>query len=296
MFLGQRHQTKQLYWIMHINYYDLKPCDFIGGEGEKHNNRFLISQSQHVIRNNKMYIVSMLLNRIPRALNKNGEYMNDIGGMGYSDSEFSMSAGMTFHENDQILITDVNEGKVLIFQKDNFNFIAAIKNKFEKPNCIISIADKIYVGDMGSNTVRVFDKNFNDQFVISRAGETDLEGTDYLSYDSVNERLLVTDRDAGSIHIFSLDGVYQFSITENIKHPGGTTIDHHGNILVCTVAGGVKVYDKNGNYISNFSSKNLFTSPMDIYAKGDKINEDNEIVVLDGSIYGGWSRLQIFKY
>ena len=278
---------------MATNYTDLKPTQTIGGPKQKideHN--YLIQQSHHFIANNDFYIVSMLLNRIPRVLTERGEFLGDIGSMGFYEGEFNMAAGMTFHNDDEILITDVNESKVLVFEKNNFNFVKEADNEFESPNAIVSVDDRIYVTEVGEDKrLRVFDHDFKEKCVISRAGKMMLSGAEYISHDAFNNRILLTDHDANQVHIFSLNGDFLLSISEKLCYPNGTSSDRHGNILVCNSTEGVKVFDKDGRYISNFGSSSSFTYPMDVFMK-----ENEEIVVLDGDIHSGWSRLQTFKY
>ena len=203
-----------------------------------------------------------------------------------------MATGMTFHNDNEILITDINESKVLVFEKENFNFVKEVDNEFECPNAIVSVGENIYLSELGEEKrLRILDHEFKEKLVISRAGGMMLSGAEYVSYDAHNDRILMTDHDANRIHVFSLSGDYLFSMSEKLCYPNGTTSDHYGNILVCNSTEGVKVYDKDGRYISNFSSPSTFTYPMDIYRK-----ENNEIVVVDGNLHSGWSRLQVFKY
>ena len=49
-----------------VDYSGLTPTKTIGGEDQKKDDRFLLSQSQHILMNGDHLIASMLLNYIPR--------------------------------------------------------------------------------------------------------------------------------------------------------------------------------------------------------------------------------------
>ena len=51
------------------------------------------------------------------------------------------------------------------------------------------------------------------------------------------------------------------------------------------------VYEKDGSFQAYLAAEELFIRPMEVI-----VNSDNELLVLDGDIFIGWSRVQIFEY
>merc|ERR1712126_250276 len=204
-------------------------------------------------------------------------------------------------KNNQILITDLNANKVLAFNRRDLTFdgLPLSEFKFDKPNCIRTDGeDNIYVGEVGDNSrkLRCFDVNLKEKFDISQAGGYDLLGVNYISYDTAQKRILLTDSVANGVHVYGCDGEYKFSVWDSgselgeLTYPTGTAVDNRGNILVCDTGNSrVQVFDTNGNFLSIFGNEDTFTSPMDIH-----VTDNDEIVVLDGSVLTGWSRVQIF--
>lgn len=285
-------------------YSELQPIKTYGGPDAKHNGDQLLSQSQHVLANDKHVFVSMLLNRNIRALNiSDGSFVCDISQMGFSDDEFEMAAGMSFFKDNELLVTDLNANKIMSFNMTDFSYLGLPlgKYEFDKPNCIrTDDNNNIYVGEVGdySRKLRCFDGDLKEQFVIKQAGGYDFLGVNYVSVDAHNKQLLITDSDLNAVHVYTDKGDYKFSMSESgadvgqFTYPTGTAVDSKGNILVCDTGNSrVQVFDKEGKFICMFGNKDTFVSPMDIH-----VTKNDEVVVVDGSVFTGWSRVQIFKY
>ena len=124
-------------------------------------------------------------------------------------------------------------------------------------------------------------------------------GVNYISFDEHGGRIILTDMVANTVHIYDQHGKYEFSIggtqgsgEGEFIYPCGTCVDGRGNILVCDTGNSrVQVFDSKGVFVSMFGGEEMVCSPWDI-----QMNEDGEVLVLDGSIMVGWSRIQIFKY
>ena len=291
----------------------LTPFKSFGGPEGKLDGTYFLSQSQHVLANSHVILVSMLANRNIRVLGaKDGAHKNDVSKQGFQDSQFEMAAGLCFYKDDEILVADLNGNKILAFSRTDFSFIGLplSKYEFDKPNCIRTDSDNnIYVGEVGdkSRRLRCFDVHLNEKFSITTAGDYEFLGVNYVSCDLRRNRILITDSDANGVHFYTADGVYESSICRQgsalgeLIYPTGTAVDGRGNVLICDTGNSrMQVFDRNGKFLAMFGGKDTFTSPMDVYiADGEgegKGEGKGEVVVVDGSVFSGWSRVQLFKY
>lgn len=292
---------------MAFSYTSVQPTRTFGGIDCLHNGSNLLSQCQHVIANDDVILVTMLLNRNIRTIDYNtGHFKCDVSEMGFSESKFEMAAGMCFHDDGkQILVTDLNANKIMSFKSSDLSFdrLLFTDTTFDKPNAICTDSRGcIYVGEVGDNSrkLRCFDAEFKEKFSISQAGGYDLLGVNYISYDKTGKRILLTDSVANAVHMYTDDGVYQINIggsngsgVGEFTYPTGAAFDTKGNILICDTGNSrVQVFDEEGKFISLFGDEESFCSPMDIHVHGDS----EEIIIVDGSVLSGWSRVKIFKY
>ena len=78
-----------------FDYTSVLPVKSYGGMESMHEGSFLLSQCQHLLVDKDTIVVSMLLNRNPRAIDyATGAFKCDISTMGFMDEEFEMAAGM----------------------------------------------------------------------------------------------------------------------------------------------------------------------------------------------------------
>lgn len=271
----------------------------VGGPDEQHNDNFLLSQTQHILSDDsgKLY-ATMMLNRNIRIINlsdnKSVEDTEDT-------MDIDMPAGMCFHGDDKMLVCDLNGDKVVICNREDGKYLETVDVSVSKPNTITKDPEgNIYVGEVGDDgdRLRCFDSSWKLKYAIKSVNDKDLTGVNNLCFDAANSRILISDSDANAVHAFSsADGAHVFSLTEDnayLMSPQGIAVDHYGNILVCDMANNcVRVFDSEGKFLSKFGSDaDLFSYPMDIVVN----SKNKRALVVDGSIFAGWSRVQIFEY
>lgn len=271
---------------MSVEYGKLCATGTIGGADDEYKERYMFSQSQHVIADAERFFVSMMLNRNFRIVNKSDKGVTDA-----SLDDVKLAAGMCFRGDDEILVADVNNDKIVVCNRNDGSFKQVFVSGLDRPNSVAcDSSGNILVGCVGENGkgVKIFDSSGKEIDTIASA-----TGANYVTYDHVNNRIIVTDTDARDVAVYSADGKEKvFTIEGEFLSPMGTAVDQTGNIFVCDAGEDrVAVYDKDGKFQAFLADdEDLFMSPMDIYIKAD-----NEVVVLDGSVMSGWSRLQTLQ-
>jgi len=281
------------------NYADAVLKETVGGPEQQHDDNFMLSQTQHILSDDtgKLY-ATMMLNRNIRIINLSEN--KSVQDTDYGMVNIEMPAGMCFHGEDKMLVCDLNGDKVAICNREDGKYLEEVDLNVSKPNAITRDPDgNIYIGEVGEDgdRLRCFDANWKLKYAIKSVNDKDLTGVNYLCFDSTNSRILISDSDGNAVHAFSsADGNHLFSLTEDnasLMSPSGVAVDHYGNILVCDMCNNrVRVFDSEGKFLSNFGSDaELFSYPMDVV-----VNSNKQAMVVDGSIFAGWSRVQIFEY
>jgi len=281
---------------MAANYAGASIKETIGGPDEKYEDNFILSQTQHIHNdddNGTLYATMMLKNGV-RIMN-----LSDKSVVVDTDDWFNvkMPAGMCFHGEDKMLLCDLNDDNVVICNRADCKYLETIDLEVKKPTSITKDhAGNIYLGEVGEDgdRLRCFDADWKLKYAIKSVDNKDLTGVNYVAFDHVNSRILASDMDANAVHVFSSsDGTHVFTIT--CESPCGIAVDHCGNILVCSMTTNcVQVYDSEGKFLTKLGSEinyeELFKYPMDVQVKSNK-----QVMVVDGSIMAGWSRVQIFE-
>jgi len=257
-----------------------------GGPDDEYEDGFYFSQSQHVISDAEKFYVSMMLNRNFRILIRSDKSVVD------PDFTFdvSLAAGMCFRNETELLVVDNNDKKVVICDRETGDYKSDFITGLGTPNSVaIDKNGNVFVGIVSDDPgVKMFSPDGTEVKVVTK------ECANYVTYDHISNRIIVSDSDNGNVHLFGIeDGKLQFTIKASC--PQGTAVDKDGNIFVCQsdmTDSLVKVYDKDGKFKANLGGdvEDLFKAPLDVF-----INQENEVVVVDGSVFSGWSRLQTFQ-
>lgn len=278
---------------MSVDFSKLSANEIVGGDDcEEYEDDYLFAQSQHLIVDTEKLYVSMMLNRNFRIVNKSDKGVTDapIG------DDVKLAAGMCFRGDDEILVVDCNDNKVVVCNRNDGSFKTVFATGFDHPNSVACDSNgNILVGSVGDGFkgVKIFDSNGKETQAISTSS-----GANYVTYDHVSNRILVTDTDACHVEVYSADGKDKVFTIEGLggapelSNPSGTAVDQHGNIFVCDTGNShVHVYDKDGKFQAFLADdEDNFNCPMDVF-----VTSDNEVVVLDGSPMSGWSRIQKYQ-
>ena len=270
----------------------------IGGPEEDEEGDFLISQAHHMAYNDGKIYISEMLSHVVRVFQAtDSSLVKYFGGLGSDDGEFSVPGGIAF-SNGKAVVCDVNNGRLQTFDADG-NFLTVVGSKGDGPGCfanphslcVDTSSEHIFVAEATNKRVQVLDKEFNHKSFISGPP---FSSCDRIGYDSANNRLIVSDCEADSVSLIDpatgqivckLEGE-----DEEFKGAQQATGDKAGNILVCEMGKGrVVVFDKDGKKIGPFASGYEFSNPEEIL-----INDSGEILILEGRIFAGWSRVVVF--
>jgi len=270
----------------------------LGGAEAMHEDLFLLSQTQHILSDGNLLYASMMLKCSARVLNMDdGGYVQDFGGF---DQFMKMASGMCFLGDDKIVVCDVNNDEVKVFDKANLAAKAAnLDGCFTKPNdCVSDGAEHVYVAEVGDNTrfSCIHAASGDVRFSVTAAGDKSFTGVNKIAYDASNSRVVVSDSDGNLVSVFSSTGEHLFNIDQEgdgegqLSGPQGVAVDEDGSILVCDQTNNrVQVFNKDGKFVSMLGGGNVeFSYPWDVI-----VLSDGGVAVVDGSIFQGWSRVQV---
>jgi len=273
----------------------------IGGGDAMHEDSFILSQSQHIITDGKHLYVSMMLQYGTRVVNlEDGSFVQDFGGL---DARMGMASGMCFLGDDKVVVCDVNDDAIKIFNKNDLAAEPAdMDGSFTKPNDVIPDGKgNLFVAEVGDNKqwscINPADGTV--KFSVNQAGDKSFTGVNKIAYDPNNERVVVSDSDGNLVAVFnSTDGSHIFNIDEEgegegqLGGPQGVAFDKEGNILVADQTNNrVQVFSKDGKFLSVLGGGAVdFSYPWDVIV----LPNDGGVAVVDGSIFMGWSRVQVF--
>lgn len=264
----------------------------IGGADVLHNDSFLLSQTQHILSDGDKLYASMMFQYGTRVINfEDGSFVQDFGGF---DQHMKMAAGMCLLGADKILVCDLNNDAMKVFDKNDLAAAAqdfSGSDSFTKPNDVVWDGESnVYVAEVGDkhrfSCIDVLSQET--KFEVAAAGDKEFTGVNCIAFDTVNKRVVVSDSDGNLVAVFSKDGDYLFSI--DIEGPQGVAVDKDGNIFVCDQTNNrVQVFDKEGKFAAILGGGNVeFSYPWDVI-----VLPNGDIAVVDGSIFRGWNRVQV---
>ena len=194
------------------------------GEGKMHEplsvaicgDRILISQSNDCILN---YQIS-------------GKFSSKIGKRGNGELEFNCPLGLTIDEsNGNIYVSDYYNNRIQILSQD-FRFISQFgKDTLKYPRDVKLSKEFIFVLNGSNPCLHLFDYNhILQKSVISRGKGMQVIYPWHFFIDQT-DNILISDRDAHSIHIFNNEFQLIHEISVSYK-PMGITVDKRGRVIV----------------------------------------------------------------
>lgn len=164
-------------------------------------------------------------------------------------------------DNGTRYVTDTTRGQVLIYGADD-RYVGAIGRKDElKPAGIAIYKNRLYVTDLSTHSVRVYDKNKREQlFVISSTEKARLLSPTNIAIDRQG-KLYVSDTGGFFIQIYDAEGNHLRTIGELGVTPGtfalpkGIAVDREGRIYVVDAATQVvQLFDAEGRILMYFGN------------------------------------------
>jgi hypothetical protein len=228
------------------------------------------------LRNGKFYICDTALDAL-LVMDLSNKKM--IAATGKGEGVLRQPLNVSVDEDGSRYVVDSVRNQVVIYDARG-QFQAVIGKKDEmKPKDVLVSHDRIYVADVQSHSVKVYDKSNRELlFSIPRADEaesilTRLFQPTNMALDQ-EDRLHVTDTGAFRVQRYSRNGKYESSFGKNgsgpgeFKMPKGVAVDHEGRIYVVDAANQViQIFDKKGQLLMWFGEPTESTAGLDLPAK-----------------------------
>ena len=198
--------------------------------------------------------------------NKEGNCLQQIGKEGTDPGQFKNPNGVSFLNNNEILIADQSNNRIQHINIQTGSVVKTFgkegerKGNFKTPLSIcLDDTERTVVTEFNNNRVQVMSKEGEALFTIGDSGPEKLS-TPYscIPYKNI---FLVTERDNHVIKAFDASNTFQYKFGEKgnqdrqFDAPRGMCLDGSNNLLVC---------DSNNNRVQQFSLDGRFTGKTNV--------------------------------
>ena len=190
-----------------------------------------------------------------------GNCLRKIGNKGSNSGQFKYPAGVSFLNDNQILIVDELNHRI---QRINFQTRTVLKsfgkrgvgkNEFMNPvDVCLDDEERIVITDCRNHRIHVLSKEGETISIFGDSGPVKLNcPTSCIPY---NNMFLVSDRDDNCVKVFDQSGTFLYKFGKLGNHdgqfdwPSRLLVDRSSNLLVC---------DRNNNRVQQFSLDGRFT-------------------------------------
>ena len=202
--------------------------------------------------------------------NKEGNCLQQIGKEGTDPGQFKNPNGVSFLNNNEILIADQSNNRIQHINIQTGSVVKTFgkegerKGNFKTPLSIcLDDTERTVVTEFNNNRVQVMSKEGEALFTIGDSGPEKLS-TPYscIPYKNI---FLVTERDNHVIKAFDASNTFQYKFGEKgnqdrqFDAPRGMCLDGSNNLLVC---------DSNNNRVQQFSLDGRFTGKTTVPLQG----------------------------
>ena len=233
-----------------------------------------------------------------------GAFIAQFGGKGDRDEKFEKPEGIAVAPNGDIFVADYATGYIKKFDAQ-YQWLLTFSDYGDAPGQnmrseFMDIFDeKLYMAEVGSNRVDVFDLNGNFLFLFGKTGTLpgELQNPEAAKVNSKGE-VYVTDLKNDRIQIFSSDGQFlrTFGVSGSgqgeFKAPAGLAIDKQDRIYITEIGNDrIQVFDKDDKFLTMWGQPGT----------GDGEFENLHGIIVDdetGRIYvadTGNNRIQVFQ-
>ena len=192
---------------------------------------------------------------------KEGNYLRKIGRNGDNVGQFYRPSGVTYLNDNEILIADVNNNRIQQVDIQTGTFVKSFgksgdgKGEFNWPvDICLDEQHRIFVTELGSHRIQVITQEGETIAIFGNSGPEKLNHpTCCISYKNM---FLVSDGGNNCVKVFDQSGtfLYKFGGKRNqdgqFNWPSGMLVDSNNNLLVC---------DRNNNRVQQFSLDGRFT-------------------------------------
>lgn len=175
------------------------------------------------------------------------------------DKTSSYPVGVAVDRDGRIYVTEMNRGKLMVFGPDGHfidNFPKDNK-KLSRPLAVTYADQKLYVSDVGDQTIKVF--NLDGKLLLKfgreggRAGELSFPSGIAVGEDGT---IYVADSNNRRVQIFDNKGRFKRAIRDQLSLPRGIIIDSFGRLHVADTFGRqVVVLEPDGEVISKYGQR-----------------------------------------
>lgn len=215
--------------------------------------------------------------------------------------------GIAVGDKGKIYVSDMNSGKILIFnQKGAFQgfFQPSKKHKdiLKKPLALAVYMGKIYVTDIGDQSIKIFNRNGE---LIRNFGEEG-QGEGELSFPNgiviaKDGTIFVADSNNSRVQAFDAQGKFRFSFKGESRFilPRGLAIDSLNRLHVAdTLAHKILVFNSKGNFLFSYGSDKEFedeeiSESELLYPNGIDIDKKNRHIYITDK---GSNRISVWEY
>ncbi|RMX55434.1 hypothetical protein pdam_00019363 [Pocillopora damicornis] len=220
---------------------------------------------------------------------KDGNFVQELGSYGEGPGQLADPAGVTFLNNNELLVVDELNGRVEEFNVHTGNFLKSFgkegndDGEFNRPEGIfINDEGHVIVADCLNNRIQVLDKDGKFMFKFGDNGPGELEEPSGCIYHK--NKFIVSDSGNHCLKVFNKSGKFLYKIGEEgeadgqFSNPCGLCVEKYGdhqNLLVC---------DSGNGRIQRFTMEGRFIGKTKIYLEGPNaiaITPDGRILVCD---------------
>ena len=220
---------------------------------------------------------------------KDGNFVRKFGSHGIGPGQLINPAGVTFLNDDKLLVVDDNNCRIQQFNVQTGNFVKSFgeegtgDGEFKRPEGIsINNEGHVIVADHYNNRIQVLDK---DGKLMLKFGDDDpgkLNAPSGCIYHK--DKFIVSDSGNRCLKVFDKSGKFLYEIGEEgeadgqFVSPWGLCVEKYGdhqNLLVC---------DKNNGHIQQFTMEGRFSGKTVIKLKDPRAiatTPDGRILVCD---------------
>ena len=220
---------------------------------------------------------------------KDGNFVQELGSYGEGPGQLADPAGVTFLNNNELLVVDELNGRVEEFNVHTGNFLKSFgkegneDGEFNRPEGIfINDEGHVIVADCLNNRIQVLDKDGKFMFKFGDNGPGELEEPSGCIYHK--NKFIVSDSGNHCLKVFNKSGKFLYKIGEEgeadgqFSYPCGLCVEKYGdhqNLLVC---------DSGNGRIQRFTMEGRFIGKTKIFLEGPNaiaITPDGRILVCD---------------
>ena len=219
---------------------------------------------------------------------EDGNFVRKFGCYGKGPGQLCFPAGVTFVNDDELLVVDDRNGRIQQFNVETGNFLKSFGKKgtgdgeFTGPEGIfINDEGHVIVTDYSNNRIQVLDKDGKFMYKFGDNGLGKLNLPSRCIYHK--NKFIVTDRGDNCLKVFDKSGKFLYRIGEEgeadgqFSSPWGLCVekyDDHQNLLVC---------DRNNGRIQQFTMEGRFTGKtvVKLNPKAIATTPDGRILICD---------------